>query len=126
MSGCPFLRAAWRDLTGLPPEPEPAPYASLPDARELERTQWSPGFERLMRNRLIVGAYRYGPIGAPGKPAYDRVGAVAARLAAYQASGNKELLVDIANLALLEFVECRHPRAHFRAAGCEAGHVEAK
>lgn len=34
---------------------------------DLERSEWSPRFERLMRNRLVMGALRYGLIHAPGK-----------------------------------------------------------
>lgn len=68
-----------------------------------------------MRRRLILGAYRYGAIGTSCKPQYNRVEACSRRLAAYQESGNLELLVDVANLCLLEFVEGKHPRRHFHA-----------
>jgi hypothetical protein len=81
---------------------------------ELATTQWSPFFERLMRNRLILGAFRYGPLGASGKPAWDRMRSVRSRLASYELTGNKEMLVDVANLMLCEFVECAHPTAHFQ------------
>lgn len=38
------------------------------------------------------------------------------RLGTYQQTGNKEHLVDCANLCLMEFEECHHPLAHFAAA----------
>jgi hypothetical protein len=81
--------------------------------RELELTEWSREFEALMRNRMISGAMRYGRLGAPGKPQYDRVDDMIARMKRYEATGNDELLVDIANMAMLEFVEGIHPRKHF-------------
>jgi hypothetical protein len=81
----------------------------------LYQSEWSPEFERLMRNRMVMGALRYGKLRAPGKPVYDRIGSIRRRLDAYEATGNKELLVDAANLLLLEFEECHHPLAHFAA-----------
>ncbi|MCK5581091.1 MAG: hypothetical protein KAJ18_07440 [Candidatus Omnitrophica bacterium] len=88
---------------------------------ELRETQWSKEFESLMRNRLVMGALRYGRIlgvksfAGYGKPKYDRMGSVRTRLDSYLSTGNKEFLVDIANLCLLEFVECSHPQAHFES-----------
>jgi hypothetical protein len=80
---------------------------------DLQRTEWSKSFETLMRNRLIQGALRYGRIHAPGKPTYDRTAAISKRLVQYTNTGNLEFLVDIANLALLEFEEGRHPCRHW-------------
>jgi hypothetical protein len=82
---------------------------------ELQRSEWSPRFEALMRNRLIMGALRYGRLHAPGKPQYDRVASMTKRLARYAETGNLELLVDVANLCLLEFEENHHPLAHWHA-----------
>lgn len=90
----------------------PAPKFTV---EELAASEWCPKFEQLMRNRLIMGALRYGKLGAPGKPQYDRTASMSRRLIAYDRTGNLELLVDIANLALCEFVECHHPFRHFRA-----------
>ena len=89
---------------------EPVPLLDLVD---LQKTEWSVDFERLMRNRLTMGAVRYGRLGAAGKPQYDRVASIEKRLAAYVATENTEYLVDIANLCLCEFVEGAHPLKHF-------------
>lgn len=91
----------------------PAPKFRLED---LERSEWSPQFEQLMRNRLIMGALRYGRLGAAGKKQYDRVASITKRIALYGATGNLEHLVDVANEALLEFVESRHPKRHWGTA----------
>lgn len=92
---------------------------------ELEASEWSPQFERLMRNRLIMGALRYGKLGASGKPNYDRCKSILKRLMTYRVTGNQELLVDIANLCLVEFVDGQHPNRHWHAVdGGE--HVEVK
>ncbi len=100
-------------------QPSPAKYR----LDDLAQSEWNADFERLMRNRLIMGALRYGVIGAPGKARYDRIGSIEKRLRTYRATGNKELLVDCANLCLMEFVECHHPLAHFDADDTGAHHV---
>ncbi len=81
--------------------------------QDLEQSEWNPLFERLMRNRLLMGALRYGLLNAPEKPKYDRIASMEKRLRKYRENGNLELLVDVANLALCEFTECDHPLKHF-------------
>lgn len=75
------------------------------DFARLRKTEWSEAFETLMRNRLVIGALRYGRMGSTGKPQYDRISAAKKRLARYLETGNVEMLVDVANFMMLEFVE---------------------
>lgn len=74
----------------------------------LKRTEWSSTFERLMRNRLLVGSFRYGRL-RDNHAKYDVISSIIRRAEAYQRDGNQEHLVDIANLALVEFVRPSHP-----------------
>jgi len=83
------------------------------DYNILVTTEWSSIFEKLMRNRLIVGSYRYGRLGAKGKPTYANIPSMIKRLQAYETDGNDEHLVDVANLCLCEFIEGTHPLKHF-------------
>lgn len=97
----------------------------FPPLPELRRTEWSPVFEQLMRNRLVVGALRYGTFAehaAAGGNGYDNVGSAIHRLREYQAGGNMEHLVDAANLCLKEFLVGDHPQRHF-AAGDDGQHA---
>ena len=55
-----------------------------------------------MRNRLIIGALRYGVLHSP-RAKYDHIGDCIRRLKLYQKDRNKEHLVDVANLCLCEF-----------------------
>lgn len=91
------------------------PVKKIAPLEELQQTEWSSEFEQLMRNRLIVGAIRYQRFNHPDKPNYNRIGAIERKLKAYIESGNTELLVDIANYCLLEFVFGSHPKKHFHA-----------
>jgi len=106
-----FTRNAWEWKCGLM-ESDPHSIVTLD---ELQKTEWSNEFELLMRNRLCMGALRYGRIGANGKPKYNRIDSIIKRMNKFRETGNKEYLVDAANLCLLEFVECDHPNAHFDA-----------
>ena len=82
--------------------------------KELESSEWSNKFEQLMRNRLIMGALRYGKIHAAGKRPYNRIAGAVKRLNQYQSTGNLECLVDVANMMLLEFEEGKHPNRHWQ------------
>jgi hypothetical protein len=87
-------------------------------------SEWSFEFEQFMRNRLIMGSFRYGRLGAKGKPQFDRVSYIQRLVIEYRETGNLECLVDIANLALVEFVEGIHPKRHFKAVD-DSDHAEA-
>ena len=111
MTNFDYIRNRLHERAGIFP-----PVARVVTLDELSRTEWSPNFERLMRNRLIMGALRYGRLHARNKRAYNRIASIRKRLDLYEQTGNLETLVDCANLCLMEFEETRHPLAHFDAA----------
>jgi len=82
---------------------------------DLRESEWSPQFEKLMRNRLIMGSFRYQPFSEKrSKPwNYDMAGEAIKRVEKYKADGNTEHLVDAANMCLLEFEFGSHPKKHF-------------
>lgn len=95
------------------------------DINSLYISEWNKEFEQLMRNRLVMGALRYGKIYQQNKPKYNRTDSMVSRINKYVESGNKEYLVDVANLCLLEFTECYHPKAHFNSID-DGEHVKQK
>ena len=98
----------------------------VPSIEELAVSEWNPTFERMMRNRLIMGAFRYGLFRdkLAGKHGWDLVGYLKRKVADYEATGNLEFLVDAANMALLEFTAPTHPNAHISATDCTGVHCE--
>lgn len=106
-----YIQNLWRWSCGIPEKT----IEKVAPLEELKVTEWSEEFEKLMRNRLIMGAIRYGRLKAKNKVKYDRISSIIKRLKDYENTGNKEKLVDVANLCLLEFEECDHPKAHFNA-----------
>ena len=82
---------------------------------ELYQTEWSPEFEAYMHNRLVMGAIRYGKINQNGKPKYDRTGTMHKKIDLYLHTGNKECLVDLANYAMVEYMEPTINGTYFEA-----------
>ena len=80
----------------------------VPSWEVLMQTERSPEFERLCMNRKILGAMRYGLFSASNKPKWGRVTSMIERLEAYRKDRNAEHLVDVANLAEVEFVDGNH------------------
>jgi len=90
----------------------------------LRKTEWCPEFESKMRACLLMGAIRYGRLEDPNKPKYDYVDASLKRLAEYSRTGNRQLLVDVANFCLIEFHNDEHPLSHYDSSDAE--HVPVK
>jgi hypothetical protein len=87
----------------------------MPDMETLRRTEWSKEFEELCKNRMIMGSFRYERMEEKKKKTsrYDYIGDAVKRLNKYQATGNAEYLVDVANLCMLEFLFGEHKQKHF-------------
>ena len=121
-----FLDDAWRRLAGLPPKDRKL----APPLEEIFRIQWSQEFEMYMRNRLAIGLFRYGRLDEqpPGK--FDSLGSLKKRLAMYENPDshlycNDEVLVDCANLLMVEFMKGTHPNKHFKTVD-DGVHVQQK
>lgn len=110
----PYLDNLWKWKCGLPEKDldHPEPKINIDD---LFKSEWSDEFEQLMRNRRVLGAIRYGKTNALGKPKYDRVNTLRRKIDLYEQTKNKEVLVDIANYAMVEFQEPTIDGTYFQA-----------
>lgn len=104
-------RNAWRWKCGLPDEEAPP---QAPSLKEIEKSQWNPKFEKLRKNRMIMGFFRYGGIRG-NKKKYANIESAILRLKKYQETGNSEFLVDASNLCMIEFTQENHPKFHFNS-----------
>lgn len=86
-----------------------------PPPEKLRESEWSDTFERLMRNRLVMGAFRYELFKQKNDRVYDHISSILKRIHSYQKTGNTEYLVDCANLLMLEFIFGKHPTKHFKS-----------
>lgn len=90
------------------------PLPPAPSLDEIAKIQSCPSFEQYRKNRMIMGYFRYGSLQSQiAKAQYDNVGSIAKRLSLYNRDHNREHLVDIANLAMIEFAT--HPDYPFNA-----------
>ncbi|HPI18738.1 MAG TPA: hypothetical protein PKY56_00070 [Candidatus Kapabacteria bacterium] len=96
-----FFRNLWLWKCGLP---ENSMVNKVPELTIIKETQWSVEFEELMRNRLVMGAFRYGMFGKQSKK-YDHTSSIPKRLELYKQTKNAEYLVDIANLCMAEYID---------------------
>lgn len=80
-----------------------------------------PHFDELRDARLAMGHLRYGGL---GRSPYDVIGSMIARLDEYRTTGNREYLVDVANLAEIEWARgsCCAIGTHWDAQDC-GGHA---
>jgi len=78
---------------------------------QLLKKVWSEEFLEGMRVRLLVGAFRYRDrVGV-----YDNMESIIRRAKKQRLTGNDELLMDIANIAMIEYVLGVHPNKHFHS-----------
>lgn len=89
--------------------------SGMPTLADLRESEWGPEFEKLMRNRLLVGYFRYGPFATQNKTTKQMIDSIIYRAEEYMKTGNDELLVDIANLSMKEFAVGNHPNKHFQS-----------
>jgi len=104
-----FLADAWRRLANISAIVKPVPVP----LSELRKSEWCEQFEQLMRNRLLVGYYRYGTLKL--KKPHNWIDRAKKQLDRYIKTGNTEYLVDVANFMMAEFVQGSHPNKHFKA-----------
>lgn len=91
------------------------PSEAAPSLDAIARMQSCPLFEQYRKNRMIMGYFRYGSLQSQiGRAKYDNIGSIEKRLSIYKSDHNREHLVDIANLAMIEFAT--RPDYPFKAA----------
>jgi len=113
---CPFLMSLWYDLAGK----NYLEVSAKPSLEELRKTEWSSEFEELlsefigqapnhefityMRNRLIMGAFRYGLMREQDYSKYDIPGYIKGKIKLFEEAKNLECLIDAANLCLIGYI----------------------
>lgn len=105
-----WIREHALDVAGYHEQPR------QPDLDTMRETQWCKEFEGLMRNRLIMGTFRYGGIWNDTIHWTRYVKSIKNRIDDFAATGNREHLVDVANLAMVLWCKDDHPTGHFHSA----------
>jgi hypothetical protein len=114
-----FLEARWREKAGL--DTTAFSFDQREDLAKLRHSEMNNEFVTLLRNRMVMGRFRYGHLAGEGKADWDRLSRIEKEVIAYRVDGNDERLIDIANMCQLEFTEGKHPNKHF-ASSDDAAH----
>jgi hypothetical protein len=102
-----YDRNRWSLSNGLP---ELRPWM-MPHLEELKVSEWDERFDRLAKGKLIHGAYRYGLLKENNN--FDFIESMKTKIARYEKAHNLELLVDIRNYAMLEFLKPKYNDAYY-------------
>lgn len=84
-------------------------------AEGVPASEFSGEFAQGMANRMSTSYFKYGKVTDAYPHRVNAIASLKKRLERYEATGNTEWLMDVANFAMIEFVYPRHPSAHFRA-----------
>lgn len=88
--------------------------------KDILKTEYSEDFDAKRKNRMVMSYYKYGHVRDNYQSCkVDAVKTLEQRLALYKKTGNTEWLVDVANMAMIEYMYPQHPEAHFRATSSE-------
>jgi hypothetical protein len=82
------------------------------DKHFVNKAGLSKKFKLYMFNRMVLGVYRYF-LNSFGK--FDFIDNLKRKISTYEETGNTEFLIDVANIAMLEFKHSIHPKKHFHA-----------
>lgn len=107
-----YLRNLWKWKCGFREDETKINYVKT--IKEIKRIQLSKTFISLMENRMVQGYFRYGDV-KKSKGKFNNVSSIIHRAKMYKKSGNDEILVDIANIAMCEFINGIHPNKHFKS-----------
>lgn len=88
------------------------------EVRLAEPSEVSVEFLQGMADRMATSMYKYGPW-ALNAGSEDIRAQVSLRWQCYEHTGNTEWLMDVANLAMMEFMRPQHPAAFFKATSAE-------
>jgi hypothetical protein len=72
-------------------------------------------FLQRMCNAMCMSLYKYGRIGDAYPHKVDAIATLKKRLELYEETGNLEWLVDVANMAMIEYTLPAHKEAHYAA-----------
>lgn len=92
--------------------------ARVAEVRLTEPTEVSEQFLQGMADRMAVSMMKYGPWATNGGKE-DVHAQVELRWQAYLRTGNTEYLMDVANLAMMEFMQPQREGAYFEPTGSE-------
>ena len=81
---------------------------------EILETEYSEDFDKKRKDAMVTSFYKYGMAKLNYPHNVNAIETLEKRLNQYKITGNAEWLVDVANMAMIEFMLPRHKKAHYR------------
>lgn len=79
------------------------------------KSEYSEKFDKIRHDMVQVSFHKYGPAKKNfGEGRVDAIKSLKRKLSAYELTGNREFLADVANYAMFEFMYPMHPEAHYK------------
>lgn len=79
-------------------------------------TEYNFDFDKKCQDAMVMSFYKYGPVKVNyGEKLVDAIKTLEERLELYKKTGNTEYLVDVSNMARIEFTYPQHPNAYYKA-----------
>ena len=95
-----------------------------PTTHQILATEYSTTFDDLRKKRMVTSYFKYGPVSTNySQGLIDNAKSLEARLKMYVRTGNTEYLADVANFAMIEFMQPQHPQAHYTAMDDGKSHI---
>jgi len=83
------------------------------DTRGVPDSENSQQFHQLMADAMGLSFFKYGKVADAYPEKVDAIKSLKARLEKYEQTGDRRLLPDVSNFAMIEFMHPKHPDAHF-------------
>lgn len=77
----------------------------VPSLETIRLSEWSSDFEQLQRNRMVMGAFRYGPVARQDFTQHELTTEIKRRVRRYECTRNLEHLVDAANICMVAYLQ---------------------
>lgn len=84
-------------------------------SEKILRSEYSEWFDELCKDAMLMSFHKYGKVAnnyATGN--VDAIKTLEGRLAKYKETGNISWLIDVANMAMIEFMYPQHINKHYR------------
>lgn len=86
------------------------------DFDKILKTEYSQKFDDIRKKMMVMSYFKYGPLieNYKKEKTINAIGSLEKRLKKYKETGNTEFLADVANFAMIEFMNPQHPKAHYK------------
>jgi hypothetical protein len=85
------------------------------ESQKILNTEYNSDFDEKRKSAMILSFHKYGAVKANYATGnVNAIDTLKKRLQLYEETGNIEWLIDVGNMAMIEFTHPQHPNAHYK------------